>query len=292
MADGSMIEASLRGRLKREVRVGDRVVIGDRVRVEPAPSPAGDAWVIEAVEPRQSSIVRRSGPGRKPKVVAANVDRVVVVVALRSPDPRAEVIDRMLVLAEADQIPAVIVLNKIDLPRATEIAEKLQARFEASGYTCIETSAVTNEGIDALRSVLSEGISAFIGPSGVGKSSLLNALDPTLELRTGLLSRKLERGRHTTVSARLIPLQHGGLVADTPGFGEVGVWGVDAEAMEQCFPEILARSGECRFRGCSHRHEPGCAVREAVEAGEIDRERLDVYGLLRDEAEMDRERER
>jgi ribosome biogenesis GTPase len=289
-ADGRTLEASLRGRLKREARAGDKVVVGDEVQVAPVDADGEASWVIEAVHPRRSSIVRRSGPGRRAKAVAANLDRLVVVVAVREPDPRTEVVDRLLVLAEADGVPAVVVLNKVDLDEDGAITRRLAGIYRAAGYPVVEASAVTGEGIEELRSWLCSGVSALVGPSGVGKSSLLNAVEPELALRTGDLSRKLRRGRHTTVSARLIPLRCGALVADTPGFAEVGVWGVDPGEMERCFPEFRAPSEGCRFRGCSHLHEPGCAVLEAVARGEVSEERHRVYALLRAEAEEDRVR--
>lgn len=292
--DAASVEASLRGRLKREELAGSRVVVGDEVEVHPiVGAGSGETdWVIERVLERRSQIVRRSGPGRKPKVIAANVDRLVVVVAAAEPAPRREVIDRLLVLAEADRVEAVLVVNKVDLPAARAMADELTSVYRGVGYRVIEASAATGQGLDELRQVLCQGTSALVGPSGVGKSSLLNTLEPELGLRTGQLSRKVQRGRHTTVSSRLIDLACGGRVADTPGFAEVGVWGVDPDHMDLCFPEFRALRDECRFRGCTHRHEPDCAVRAAVEAGTVDAARLEVYELLRDEAESDRIRSR
>lgn len=288
--EGRSLEASLRGRLKQEARAGDKVVVGDRVRLASTPGGDEESWVIEAVLPRSSSIVRRSGPGRRAKAVAANLDRLVVVTAVREPDPRPEVVDRLLVLAEADGVPAVLVLNKVDLPGGRAVADRLGRIYGGAGYPVVATSIVTGEGLEELRERLCEGTSALVGPSGVGKSSLLNAVEPDLDLRTAALSRKVGRGRHTTVSARLIPLGCGGLVADTPGFAEVGVWGVDPTEVDLCFPEFRTLRDHCRFRGCSHLHEPGCAVLEAVEDGRVAAERHRVYGLLRAEAEEDRGR--
>ncbi|NNK62786.1 MAG: ribosome small subunit-dependent GTPase A [Gemmatimonadetes bacterium] len=285
--DGSEVEAFLRGRLKREARAGDKVVIGDRVRI--GSEHQGDEIVrtIEEVAPRRTRIVRRSGPGRKPKAVAANLDRLVVVQSLRAPDPRLEVIDRFLVLAEVDEIPALLVLNKTDLEGAAEQADLLEALYRDVGYSVLRTSPVTGEGIPALAEALSTGVSALVGPSGAGKSTLLNAVEPGLELRTGIVSRVAGRGRHTTVSSRMIPLSGGGLVADTPGFGDVGLWGVGEAELERCFPDI-ARYGEgCRFRGCRHLEEPGCAVKEAVEEGWIAPSRLASFSALREEARAD-----
>lgn len=287
LGGGEQVDAFLRGRLKREARAGDRVVVGDRVRVVSEPGADESTWTIEEVEPRRSQIVRRSGPGRKAKAVAANVDRLVVVASVVAPDPRPEVIDRLLVLAESDEVPAVLVLNKVDLPGGEASAKALSAIYRPIGYDVRTVSAETGEGLPLLAALLSEGVSAFVGPSGVGKSSLLNAIHPGLSLRTGDVSRRLQRGRHTTVSSRLIPLPGGGLVADTPGFADVGVWGVGESEVERCYPEIARWAEQCRFRGCAHAGEPGCAVIEAREAGEIAPSRLESFRLLRDEARAD-----
>lgn len=287
LEEGRQVEAFLRGRVKREARAGARVVVGDRVRVVSEAGADELTWTIEEVAPRRSQIVRRSGPGRKAKAVAANVDRLVVVASVVAPDPRPEVIDRLLVLAEADDVPALLVLNKVDLPGGAESAAALESLYRGVGYEVRVVSAETGVGLAPLAECLSKGVSAFVGPSGVGKSTLLNAIHPGLSLRTGDVSKRLKRGRHTTVSSRLIPLPGGGLVADTPGFADVGVWGVGEREVERCYPEIARRAEECRFRGCRHGGEPGCAVLEAVERGEVVRSRLESFRLLRDEARQD-----
>jgi ribosome biogenesis GTPase len=152
------------------------------------------------------------------------------------------------------------------------------------GYQVLRTSAKTGEGLDDLRAECCSGSSALIGPSGAGKSSLLNALEPALALRTGELSRATKAGRHTTVGSRMIPLACGGVVADTPGFSDIGLWSVDARDVADCFPEFRAHAELCRFRGCSHLHEPGCAVREALAAGEVTEDRYRSYAALHQEA--------
>jgi ribosome biogenesis GTPase len=284
LSEGREVQAVLRGRLKREARVGDRVVIGDRVQVESVGSGAGESsWVVEEVETRESQIVRRGPTDRRPKVIAANVDRMLAVVAVRDPEPRLEQLDRLLVIAEANGTPAVVVVNKTDLPGAPEFMDLLRRTYREAGYVVLGVSAESGEGMEELDALLAEGTSALVGASGVGKSSLLNALAPELELRTGELSRKVRRGRHTTVTSRLIRLPSGGLVADTPGFGDVGVWGVSREEVEDCFPEIRTRRGQCRFRGCAHLTEPGCAILEAVADGSLARSRWESYAALRDD---------
>ncbi len=281
--DGRRMEASLRGRLKlgSKVRAEDRVVIGDRVEMTEL---HGGSATIEALVPRRSSMVRRSGKAGKPKVLAANIDRVCTVVAV-DPALPAGLIDRLLVVAEASRIPPVLVLNKIDLSGGPELAAILSARYLRIGYPVLEVSARANLGIDALRDELCRGTSALIGPSGAGKSTLLNVIEPGLQLRTGELSRVTGSGRHTTVSSRLITLSCGGRVADTPGFSEVGMWEIDPGELDGCFPELREIRDACRFRGCSHSQEPDCAVREAVESGRIALQRYEGYLTLRSEAE-------
>jgi len=277
---GAAVDAGLRGRIKQEARTGDRVVIGDRVRVEDIDG----TLVIEEVEPRTRQVVRKGPGGRGAKAVAANLETLVALVAARAPDPRADAIDRLLMIAEANELRGVLVLNKIELDGAREVAEPLAELYRRAGYPVYLVSAKSGEGLEGLREELCRGTSALIGPSGSGKSTVLNALEPGLGLRTGELSRRGERGRHTTVSARLIPLECGGLVADTPGFGDVGVWGVEADQIQYCFPEFRALVDQCRFRRCSHVHEPGCAVLEALAEGQVAKSRWDSYVTLRGEA--------
>ena len=286
--EGTEVEAFLRGRVKRQARAGDRVVVGDRVRVGTEVQGDEEVWTIEEVAPRRTQIVRRSGPGRKPKAVAANLDTLIVVVSLTAPDPRLEIVDRFLVLAEVDEVPAVIVLNKTDLEGVADLADRLETLYAGIGYPVLRTSAETGEGIEALGALLSSGLSALVGPSGVGKSTLLNAVQPGLELRTGEVSKRLGRGRHTTVAARLVPLERGGLVADTPGFGEVGLWGIGEAEVERVFPEIAERAAGCRFRGCRHVEEPDCAVKAAVKSGDVAPSRVASFRVLCDEAREDR----
>jgi ribosome biogenesis GTPase len=293
---GEAYDASLRGRLKQEARTGDRVVIGDRVEVVTRPD--GSA-TIETVGQRQSQVVRKGPGGRRPKVVAANVDRLVVVAAAARPEPRQLLLDRLLVIGEADDLDPALVMNKIDLIAEAPGADRpaggrhdgeahfslvLARLYREVGYQVFETSALTGEGLPDLKDLICSGTSALVGPSGVGKSTLLNAIQPGLGLRTGELSHKQGRGRHTTVSARLIPLACGGIVADTPGFSDVGVWGVDQRDLEGCFPDFHPFREECQFRGCSHLHEPNCEVRAALERDQIEAGRFESYRILVQEA--------
>lgn len=275
------MEASLRGRLKLEKRTGDQVVIGDRVRV------AGDgdgAHTIEEIFPRRTSITRTRFGGRSVKVLVANADRMLVVVAAARPKTRRDLIDRLLVVGEAGGVASTLVVNKMDLEGAADLAEELERVYQPIGYQVVRVSAQTGEGLDRFGEQICEGIAVLAGPSGVGKSSLVNAFEPEHELRTGELSRKRGTGRHTTVNASLIQLGCGGLVADTPGFSDVGIWGVGRAELDGCFPEFRPLVENCRFRGCSHIHEPDCAVRSALEEGTIDSGRYESYRLIFEES--------
>ncbi|MQA89074.1 MAG: ribosome small subunit-dependent GTPase A [Gemmatimonas sp.] len=269
-------EALLRGRLKLESRVGDRVVVGDRVEIEAATP--GPAWTIEHVDERHSALVRRA-PGKAPKakVIVANLHRVVVVFASADPEPHLRMLDRFLVLAESSDLDAVVVANKIDLLGQAAARARFHV-YEEIGYRVVFTSAKTGLGVGELREILCEGISTLTGPSGVGKSSLLNAVQPGLGLRVSAVSERVRKGRHTTVTAELIHLECGGYVADTPGLREIGLWGVDLDELGLYFPEFEPYLGHCRYRNsCTHSHEPGCSVRAAAERGEIAESRFDSY---------------
>ncbi len=272
-----VLEAVLRGRLKREQRTGERVVVGDRVDL--APEQAGDAtvWAIERVHER-TTLLARKAPGKapRPKPIVANLDQVVIVFAAAHPDPHLRMLDRFLVIAGSSGIAPLVVVNKVDLV-GEAAARRLFAPYERAGYRVQYTAARAGVGVDALRDTLCGRLSALAGPSGVGKSSLLNAVQPGLGLRVAEVSEAVNKGRHTTVTARLIPLECGGWVADTPGLRELGLWEIDADQLQFYFPEVEALLGGCRYPTCSHVHEPGCAVRAAVDAGELDAGRYDSY---------------
>ena len=269
-----IVEASLRGRLKWTGPVPGKVVIGDHVEVVAG---AEGAFVIESVRARRTSLSRWTSSGRTAKVVAANLDRLLVVASVSDPRPSREVIDRMLVMGESGGMDVRLVLNKVDLAGSRAVQAELERAYRAAGYAVLATSAVTGEGMEAFGAVIHAGSSALAGPSGVGKSSLLNAVEPSLDLRTRRVGRRSRIGKHTTVSSRLIALADGGHVADTPGFSDVGLGGVAPAELDGCFADFRPFLGTCHFKDCTHVHEPGCSVLAAVADGHIQPERHRSY---------------
>jgi ribosome biogenesis GTPase len=277
--EGETYPASLRGRLKQGEH--EKLAVGDDVTIECGER--DDAWSIVEILPRRSKLARRApggGPGER--VVAANLDQVVVVFAIAEPEPHVRMLDRFLVIAEANDLASRVVVNKVELaPTETH----LFGEYEKIGYPVHYTSVKRGDGLPELKAALRGRVSALTGPSGVGKSSLLNAMFPGLNLRVGEISRSVMKGRHTTVGADLHPLPEAGYVVDTPGLREVGVWGLDARELDRCFPEMRPLLEQCRFGDCTHRVEPGCAVQEGVEAGAMSRERYESYLKLKQELE-------
>ena len=279
-ADREIYESSLRGRLKQG---GLKLAVGDEVELEHGEH--GEAPAIATIHPRRSKLARRApGAGYGERVVAANIDQVVVVFALVKPTPHPRMLDRFLVIAEANDLAARIVINKVDLADEAA-AEALFADYVRVGYPLHLTSTKDRRGLEGLHEALQGRVSVLTGPSGVGKSSLLNALYPGLGLRVGEISESVNKGRHTTVGAWLHPLPDGGFVADTPGLREIGMWGLDPSRLAECFPEFRPLTPLCRFADCTHTVEPGCEVRQALARGEISAVRHESYVKLRDELE-------
>jgi ribosome biogenesis GTPase len=271
------IVCQLRGKLKRGPRTGDAAALGDRVRIILLDDGTG---TIETVEPRRS-VLSRQAPGRKAEqVIVANPDQMVFVLACADPDPNFRMLDRLLVVAEREGIPARVCANKIDL--VVERAARAEFdEYQQLGYPVHYTSAVSGKGIRDLRRALVGKLSVFAGPSGVGKSSLLNAIQPGLGLHTREVSQNTGKGTHTTVVPELMALDAGGYVADTPGLRAFALWDIEPEEVDGYFPELRHLVPECAFNDCTHLHEPGCAVIAAVERGQVSPERYDSYCRIR-----------
>lgn len=267
----------LRGKLKQGKAIGDIAAIGDRVRITVLADGSG---VIEEVEERQRAIVRLDPrpQGDYQQVLLANPDQAVFVFACAHPSPRLRMLDRFLVIAEKQKIPAIIVANKIDLVAQPK---EIFGLYEAIGYRVLYTSTKTRAGIEELKSILVSQVSAFAGPSGAGKSSLLNAIQPGLGLAVKEISKAMNKGRHTTVTRQLFPLEGGGYVADTPGWKSLALWDTEPEEIDAYFPELRELVQHCQFSDCTHIHEPNCAVRRALDEGTIHPERYDSYLRLR-----------
>ncbi|MCL4424719.1 MAG: ribosome small subunit-dependent GTPase A [Firmicutes bacterium] len=255
------LECQPRGRFRQEQL---RILAGDLVKVTPL---ADDRGVIETVLPRRTELFR-------PPV--ANLDQVMIVFTVREPALQLPLVDRFLVLAEAHHLDILLVLSKIDLLDPEEIDE-IRSIYRGTGYPFHAVSAWDGRGVDELRSALREKASVLAGQSGVGKSSLLNALEPGLSLRTGAVSEKAKRGRHTTRHVELLTMNNGGLVADSPGFSRLDLGFLNKEALAYCFPDFRPYIRQCRFASCLHQEEPRCAVREASEAGMIPAVRYEHY---------------
>ena len=269
------VVAILRGKAKREE---PRVVVGDRVELDGGGS---DGYGIASVGERRSLLERRMPHGRGTKPIAANIDEVLVVTAARDPAPIPQLLDRLLVIAEVNSLPAAVLINKTDI----DPGEELEARFRRAGYPVLRAAVKKGQGIEAIREHLAGRTTVLTGPSGAGKSSLVNALEAGLSLRVGAISERSRRGTQTTVSAVMIPLSSGGFLVDTPGFSEVGLWGVVPREMASCFPEMRPLIDHCKYPDCKHLIEPGCAVLAAVKTGDVAADRWESYRRLLDETE-------
>jgi ribosome biogenesis GTPase / thiamine phosphate phosphatase len=305
MSSGETVDATMRGRLKKS-NSGKRadgslrrdtieaaastlkLAVGDDVHLERGER--DDAWAITEILPRRTRLARRApGGGQGERIVAANVDQVVIVFAAAKPDPHPRMLDRFLVIAEGNALAARIVINKVDLVGEAAARERFGA-YEQIGYPVHYTAAKAGIGLQSMREVLAGRRSVLTGPSGVGKSSLLNAIFPGANLRVGAISESVNKGRHTTVGALMLPLPapDDGYVIDTPGLREVGLWSLPSNELDRCFPEIRAVRDQCRFADCRHVTEPECAVRDGVQHGTITAARYDSYLRLLEELEVER----
>lgn len=275
---GGQAICHLRGRLKRGAHTGDVVAVGDRVEI----SLEGQQGMIEKILPRERLFARMAPlpKGEYQQVLIANPDQVILVFACAEPAPRLAMLDRFLVIAEKAAIPPVIVANKTDLV-GTPNAQEMFAAYTALNYPVVFTSTKNKTGIEALHQLLVGRITLFTGPSGVGKSSLLNAIQPGLGLAAREVSQATLKGRHTTVVRELFPLLGGGWVADTPGLKALALWDIEAEELDAYFPELRQLVADCQFSNCTHQHEPGCAVQKALAAGAISAQRYESYLRMR-----------
>lgn len=280
----------LRGRLKRGPRLGDILAVGDRVLLSRL---GEDEGMIEEIEPRSHSITRLAPTpqGEYQQIIVANPDQAVFVFACAQPAPHLRMLDRFLIGVERQGIPCVIVANKVDLV-GIERAQALFGHFALLGYPVLYTSVKTRLGLDELFERFKGNLSVLAGPSGVGKSSLLNALQPGLGLAVRETSQSTGKGMHTTVVRQLFPLVGGGYIADTPGLKALALWDISPEELDAYFPELRDLVAQCQFSDCTHIQEPGCAVRVAVEQGKVHPERYESYLRLRDGLEEEFNNER
>lgn len=281
--DGSVIRCRIRGRLRlRGARSTNPVVVGDQVVCE---SDAEGDWAIIDIAPRTNYVIRRaSNLSKESHIIAANVDRALLLVTLQAPTTPTEFVDRFLVTCEAYKIPVVIVLAKRDLQDDATVAE-FRTVYEQAGYDVLEVSAITGEGIGRIRELLADGTTLLSGNSGVGKSTLIGTIDPRIDIRTGEISQSHGKGRHTTTFSTMYVLTNSSAVIDTPGIKGFGLIDIDDAELWHYFPEMMRIAPACRFYNCTHTHEPGCAVVEAVRNGEIAAARYESYLKMLDEDE-------
>jgi ribosome biogenesis GTPase / thiamine phosphate phosphatase len=268
------------------IRTTNPVAVGDHVEYELESS--GENGIIKTIKPRTNYIVRRSiNLSKSAHIIASNIDRLYIVASVMLPRTSTGFIDRLLVTAEAYHIPAALIFNKIDIytSEANERCSELMKLYTSLGYPSYAVSALEGTGLDDLRLVLQDKVNLFSGHSGVGKSALINALDPLLAIKTGEISSYHNKGMHTTTFAEMHPLSFGGYMIDTPGIKEFGLVHFESQEISERFPEFRALLPNCRYNNCTHVHEPGCAVKQALDKGSINPERYHNYlGLLNDES--------
>ena len=272
-----LIVCQLRGKLKQGRALGDIAAVGDKVWITVLLDGSG---VIEEVEERKRAIVRLDPrpQGEYQQILLANPDQAIFVFACAHPDPRLKMLDRYLVIAEKQKVPALIVANKIDL---VDDPKDIFGLYESIGYRVLYTSTKLKVGLEEFKDILTGRISALAGPSGVGKSTLLNAIQPGLGLAVNEISTAMNKGKHTTVTRQLFPVEGGGYVGDTPGWKSLALWDTEPEELDAYFPELRDLVPHCQFSDCTHIHEPGCAVLAALKEGKIHPERYESYLRLR-----------
>ena len=277
--DGQRIDCRIKGKFRMKgITTTNPVAVGDVVDFEMEPD--SENGVITNLRQRKNYIIRKAiNLSKQAQIIAANLDQALLVVTLASPRTSLGFIDRFLVTAEAYDIPARLIFNKLDLfsDEGLEILADYKAIYEKIGYPCFEVSALEGTNIDQVQELLKDKVTLFSGHSGVGKSSLINSLLPSLDLRTHMVSEWSDKGMHTTTFAEMFELPQGGFIIDTPGIRELGVIDIEKQELSHFFPEMRSRMNQCRFNNCRHINEPGCAVLEALEEGEIELSRYESY---------------
>lgn len=277
--DKRVIRCRMKGKFRiSDIKTTNPVAVGDQVNIELEPEQG--TGLITAIFPRKNYFIRRSiNLSKQAQIIAANLDQAFLIVTLASPRTSFGFIDRFLVTAEAYNIPAVLVFNKLDLysEDGLEILATCQTIYERIGYPCLSTSAIKGTHIDQIKDLLENKTTLITGHSGVGKSTLINTLIPGFGLKTGHISDWSDKGKHTTTFAEMFPLPFGGYLIDTPGIRELGVIDIEKEELGHFFPEIRQYMSACKFHNCRHINEPGCAVLEALEQGNMELSRYESY---------------
>ena len=276
---GKSINCRIKGKFRTlDIKTTNPIAVGDRVQIDPEPDQ--ETGLITTLHPRKNYIIRKSvNLSKQAQIIAANLDQAFLIVTLASPRTSMGFIDRFLVTAEAYDIPAKLIFNKLDLfnEEGLEILEEYQAIYENAGYPCFSVSAIKKTNLDQIRELLKDKVTLVSGHSGVGKSTLINALLPGKELKTGQISDWSDKGKHTTTFAEMFQLPFGGYLIDTPGIRELGVFDIEKQDLGRLFPEIRKLMENCRFHNCRHINEPGCAVLEALDNEELESSRYDSY---------------
>lgn len=271
LTNGKTVHCRLRGQYRiKGIRTTNPLAVGDKVSI--IMEPDQETGIIQTIHDRHNFIIRKATRLSKAShIIAANLDQALLVATVDQPRTSTGFIDRFLVTAEAYHIPAIIVFNKIDLYAGAtlDVLNEYVRLYSAIGYKVLTVSAFTGEGLDDFKKLLQNKITLLSGHSGVGKTALINAIDPELNLRIGAISDAHNKGKHTTTFAEMYPLNLGGWIVDTPGIKEFGLHGLEAETLAQRFPEMRERMNQCRFDNCTHYHEPDCAIKIAVEKGDI-----------------------
>jgi ribosome biogenesis GTPase len=286
---GEKVKCRIRGKFRiKGIKTTNPVAVGDLVEYEMEPNK--DTGVITHIYPRKNYLLRKSiNLSKQYHILASNIDQVFLVAPLLNPETTTAFMDRILVTAEAYDIPAVILINKIDLlekdPELISKKEEIKRIYKKAGYPVIEISAKNGYNIDKLKELMKDKVSMFAGHSGAGKSSLINAVDPKLNLKTAEISQAHKQGRHTTTFAEMYDLDFGGHIIDTPGIRGFGVIDMKPDEIDSYFPEIFEKKQECKFNNCKHINEPGCAVRPAVQKNEIPLSRYKSYRQILEEVE-------